>query len=80
MVVYIYFMEDTMFESTWNLLYSPTLSSILYGACGILLLLSIAFFSILASQAEARMWRAVHRHGGRRALQHQITSGRSNLR
>jgi hypothetical protein len=42
---------------------------------------TVVLFSILASRAEARMWRAVHRYDGdRRALQRQITLGKSHLR
>ena len=41
----------------------------------------IVVFSILAARAEAKMWRAVHRYdGARRALQRQITLGKSRLR
>lgn len=41
----------------------------------------IVFFSILAARAEAKMWRSVHRYDGeRRALQRQITLGKSRLR
>ncbi len=70
-----------MLEGMCDLLHSPTCLDILYGAGGVLLLLSIASFSILAGQAEARMWRAVNRRNGeRRALQYKITLGRSHLR
>ena len=42
---------------------------------------TVVLFSILAARAEARMWRAVHRYDGdRRALQRQITLGKSRLR
>jgi hypothetical protein len=42
---------------------------------------TVALFSFLAARAEARMWRAVHRYDGdRRALQRQITLGKSHLR
>jgi hypothetical protein len=70
-----------MLEGMWNLFRSPTFLDTLYGACGVLLLLGIASFSVLAGRAEARMWRAVHRRNGeRRALQYKITLGRSHLR
>ena len=42
---------------------------------------AVALFSILAARAEAKLWRAISRHNGdRRALQYQITLGKSHLR
>jgi hypothetical protein len=59
----------------------PGLLSYKYILTGIFLLIGIAFFSILAARAEARMWHTICRfNGGRRALQHQITLGKSHLR
>jgi hypothetical protein len=47
----------------------------------VLALGTVVLFSFLAARAEARMWRAVHRYDGdRRALQRQITLGKSHLR
>jgi len=41
----------------------------------------IVLFSALAARAEGRMWRTINRHDGeRRALQRQITLGKSHLR
>jgi hypothetical protein len=52
-----------------------------YILIGISLLIGIVFFSVLAARAERRMWHAICRfNGGRRAVQHQITLGRSHLR
>ena len=49
--------------------------------CSTLMLTGIALFSVLAARAEARMWHAIRRYNGeRRALQHQITLGKSHLR
>ena len=49
--------------------------------CLIFALSAIAWFSILAARAEARMWREINRHDGeRRELQRQITLGKSHLR
>ena len=60
------------------------LSSVLsykYILIGISLLIGIVFFSVLAARAEARMWHAIRCFNGeRRALQHQITLGKSHLR
>ena len=48
---------------------------------GTSVLIGIAFFSVLAARAEARMWHAIRRFNGkRRALQRQITLGKSHLR
>jgi hypothetical protein len=45
------------------------------------MLANIALFSILAADAQARIWRKVNRFNGeRRARQHRITVGRSHLR
>ena len=42
---------------------------------------AIALFSILAARAEARIWHEIRRcNGERRALQRQITLGKSHLR
>jgi hypothetical protein len=47
----------------------------------ILILIGIPLFSVLAARAEARMWRVINRSNGeRRALQRQITLGKSHLR
>jgi uncharacterized protein involved in cysteine biosynthesis len=52
-----------------------------YILTGISLLIGIVFFSVLAARAEARMWHATRCFNGeRRALQHQITLGKSHLR
>ena len=60
------------------------LSSVLsykYILIGISLLIGIVFFSVLAARAEARMWHAIRCFNGeRRALQRQITVGKSHLR
>jgi hypothetical protein len=41
----------------------------------------VGLFSVLAARAEAKMWRLINRSNGeRRALQHQITLGKSHLR
>jgi hypothetical protein len=60
------------------------LSSVLsykYILTGISLLIGIVFFSVLAARAEARMWHAIRCFNGeRRALQRQITVGKSHLR
>jgi hypothetical protein len=56
----------------------PTIYDILLS---VFMLAIIAFFSTLAARAEARMWRAINRsNGARRALQCQITLGKSHLR
>ena len=42
---------------------------------------AIVLFSILATRAEARMWREINRRNGeRRELQRWITLGKSHLR
>ena len=70
-----------MLESAWDFLNSLTLSNILSGTCGVLGLLCFVLLSILAGQAEVRMWRIVRHHDGdRRTRQRQITLGRSHLR
>jgi uncharacterized protein involved in cysteine biosynthesis len=62
----------------WCLL---VLLSYKYILTGISLLIGIVFFSVLAARAETRMWHAICRfNGGRRAVQHQITLGKSHLR
>ena len=62
----------------WCLL---VLLSYKYILTGISLLIGIVFFSVLAARAEARMWHAIwHYNGERRAVQHQITLGKSHLR
>jgi len=67
-----------MNELVWCL---PGLVSYKYILTGISVLISIALFSVLAARAEGRMWHAIRRfNGGRRALQHQITLGKSHLR
>jgi hypothetical protein len=67
-----------MDELVWFL---SGLLSYKYILTGIFLLVGIAFFSVLAARAEARMWHAIRSFNGkRRALQHQITLGKSHLR
>ena len=67
-----------MMDCTWCLLNPPTLHDILFS---ILMLGGIVLFSALAARAEGRMWRTINRHDGeRRALQRQITLGKSHLR
>ena len=67
-----------MVEFVWCL---PGLLSYKYILTGICLLIGIALFSVLAARAEVRMWRAIRRSNGeRRALQRQITLGKSHLR
>ncbi|NIM04947.1 MAG: hypothetical protein GTN65_04860 [Armatimonadetes bacterium] len=62
----------------WCLLVLLSYKYILTGIC---LLIGIVFFSVLAARAEARMWHAICRYNGeRRAVQHQITLGKSHLR
>ena len=62
----------------WCLLVLLSYQHILTGIC---LLIGIVFFSVLAARAEARMWHATRCFNGeRRALQHQITLGKSHLR
>ena len=57
---------------------SLTLYDILFST---LRLIGIALFSVLAARAEAKMWRTINRSNGeRRALQRQITLGKSHLR
>jgi len=52
-----------------------------YILTGICLLMGIVLFSVLAARAEARMWQTIwHYNGERRAVQHQITLGKSHLR
>ena len=59
----------------------PGLLSYKYILTGISMLIGIVLFSALAARAEARMWHAICRFNGeRRALQHQITLGKSHLR
>ena len=58
-----------------------SLLSYRYILTGTFLLIGIAFFSFLAARAEGRMWHAIRNFNGeRRALQHQITLGKSHLR
>ena len=67
-----------MDELMWFL---PSLLSYKYILTGISMLIGIVFFSFLAARAETRMWRAIRRSNGeRRALQRQITLGKSHLR
>lgn len=67
-----------MAEYMWCFLNSPTLHDILFG---VLMLIAIALFSVMAARAEAQMWQAINRSNGeRRALQRQITLGKSHLR
>jgi hypothetical protein len=67
-----------MVEFMWCLLNSLIGRDILFSTS---MLIGIAFFSVLAARAEARMWRTIRRYNGeRRALQRQITLGKSHLR
>ena len=67
-----------MDELMWCLLDPLTCQDILFST---LILIGIAFFSVLAARAEMRMWHAIRQHNGkRRALQRQITLGKSHLR
>ena len=67
-----------MAECMWCILNSLTVYDILFG---VVVLSGIVLFSVLAARAEARMWRAINRSNGeRRALQRQITLGKSHLR
>jgi hypothetical protein len=67
-----------MDELMWFL---PGLLSYKYILFGTSMLIGIALFSALAARAEARMWHAIRQYNGeRRALQHQITLGKSYLR
>jgi len=62
----------------WCILNSPPVCDILFG---VVVLSGIVSFSVLAARAQARMWRAINRSNGeRRALQRQITLGKSHLR
>ena len=62
----------------WRILNSPPIYDILFY---VVILVGIVLFSVLAARAEARMWRAINRFNGeRRALQRQITLGKSHLR
>jgi hypothetical protein len=67
-----------MIEYVWSLLCSLTVEG---GFCCIFALSIVALFSILAGRAEGKMWQAITRFNGeRRALQRQITMGKSHLR
>lgn len=67
-----------MAEFMWCFPNSLTLCDVLFG---VLMLTGIALFSLLAGRAEGRMWDAISRFNGeRRALQRQITLGKSHLR
>ena len=67
-----------MDELMWCLLGSLTCQDVLFST---FMLIGIALFSVLAARAEARMWHAIRRYNGeRRALQRQITLGKSHLR
>ena len=67
-----------MAECMWCILNSLTVYDILFG---VVVLIGIVSFSVLAARAEARMWRAINRSNGeRQALQRQITLGKSHLR
>jgi hypothetical protein len=67
-----------MVEYIWCFLNSPTLHDILFS---VFMLIAIALFSVMAARAEAQMWQAINRSNGeRRALQRQITLGKSHLR
>jgi len=66
-----------MDELMWCLL---ILLSYKYILAGIFMLIGIALFSVLAARAEGRMWHAIRCFNGeRRALQRQITLGKSRL-
>ncbi len=67
-----------MAECIWSIPNSLAVYDILFY---IVMLIGIVLFSVLAACAEAQMWRAVNRFNGeRRALQRQITLGKSHLR
>jgi hypothetical protein len=67
-----------MAECIWSI---PNSLSIYDVLLGVVILVGIVLFSILAGRAEAQMWRAINRFNGeRRALQRQITLGKSHLR
>lgn len=67
-----------MIEYVWSVLCSLTIQDVLF--CSLALGV-VALFSILAGRAEGRMWQAIARFNGeRRALQRQITMGKSHLR
>ena len=67
-----------MAEYMWCILNSPPVHEILF--C-VVVLSGIVSFSVLAARAQAQMWRAINRSNGeRRALQRQITLGKSHLR
>lgn len=67
-----------MAECIWSIPNSLAVYDILFY---VVMLIGIALFSVLAARAEAQMWRAVNRFNGeRRALQRQITLGKSHLR
>jgi hypothetical protein len=67
-----------MAECMWYLLNSLIGQDVLFSTS---MLIGIALFNVLAARAEARMWRAIRRSNGeRRALQRQITLGKSHLR
>ena len=67
-----------MAECIWCISNSLPIYDILLG---VVILIGIVLFSVLAARAEARMWRAINRSNGeRRALQRQITLGKSHLR
>ncbi len=67
-----------MAEYMWCILNSPPVQEILF--C-VVVLSGIVLFSVLAARAQAQMWRAINRSNGeRRALQRQITLGKSHLR
>ena len=67
-----------MAECIWSIPNSLSIYDILLG---VVILVGIVLFSILAGRAEAQMWRAINRFNGeRRALQRQITLGKSHLR
>jgi hypothetical protein len=67
-----------MAELMWCLLGSLTCQDVLFSTS---MFIGIALFSVLAARAEARMWHAIRCYNGeRRALQCQITLGKSHLR
>jgi len=67
-----------MAECIWCIPNSLPIYDILFG---IVILVGIVLFSVLAARAEAQMWQAINRSNGeRRALQRQITLGKSHLR
>ena len=67
-----------MAECIWSTPNSLAVYDILLS---VIILIGIVLFSALAARAEAQMWQVINRSNGeRRALQRQITLGKSHLR